>query len=93
MEQVEITKLSSKGQLVLPQEIRRKLHLEEGEKFFVFCDNDTVILKKIERPVMERFKNLLKRTRAYAKKAGLTQADVDGAVKHVRSEKLNARHS
>ena len=93
MEQVEITKLSSKGQLVLPQEIRKKLHLEEGEKFFVFCDNDTVILKKIERPAFERAKELVKKSRAWAKKVGLTQADIDAAVKRVRSEKLNAHYS
>ena len=86
MEQLEVTKLSSKGQVVLPQAIRQKLHLGEGEKFMVFCDKDTVILKKIERPVIERFKELLKESRAYAKKAGLTQADVKEAIRRVRSQ-------
>ena len=86
MDQLEVTKLSSKGQVVLPQTIRRKLHLEEGEKFMVFCDKDTVILKKIERPVMDRFKELLKESRTYAKKVGLTQADVKEAIRRVRSK-------
>jgi antitoxin PrlF len=86
MEQLEVTKLSSKGQVVLPQTIRQKLHLEEGEQFMVFCDKDTVILKKIERPVMERFKDLLKESRAYAKKVGVTQADVKEAIRRVRSK-------
>ena len=86
MEQLEVTKLSSKGQVVLPQTIRRKLHLEEGERFMVFCDKDSVILKKIEQPVMERFKELLKESRVYAKKAGLTQADVKEAIRRVRSK-------
>ena len=85
MEQLEVTKLSSKGQVVLSQTIRRKLHLAEGEKFIVFCDKDSIILKKIERPVMERFKELLKESRAYAKKVGLTQADVKEAIRRVRS--------
>ena len=86
MEHVEITKLSSKGQVVLPQDIRKKLHLEEGEKFFVFYDNDTVILKKIERPAFERARELVKKSRVWAKKAGLTPADVKAAVHKVRSQ-------
>ena len=86
MEILEMTKLSSKGQVVLPQAIRRKLHLTEGEQFIVMCDKDTVILKKIERPVMERFRELLKESRAYAKKEGLTRADVKEAIRRVRAE-------
>jgi AbrB family looped-hinge helix DNA binding protein len=86
MENLEITKLSSKGQVVLPQEIRKKLHLEEGEKFFVFYDRDTVILKKIERPAFERARELVKKSRAWAKKAGLAPGDVKAAVQKVRSQ-------
>ncbi len=86
MEQVEIAKLSSKGQLVLPQEVRKKLHLEEGEKFFVFCGNDTVILKKIERPAKERFRALLKESRAYAKRVGLTPSHIEEAIRRVRQK-------
>ena len=86
METLEVTKLSSKGQIVLPQAIRRKLHLVEGERFIVMCDKDTVILKKIERPVMERFQALLKESRAYAKKSGLTQADLKEAIRKVRAQ-------
>ena len=84
-EHLEITKLSSKGQVVLPQEIRKKMHLEEGEKFFVFYDQDTVILKKIERPSFDRARELVKKSRAWAKKAGLTPDDISKAVQKVRS--------
>ena len=86
METLEVTILSSKGQVVLPQAIRRKLHLIEGERFIVMGDKDTVILKKIERPVMERFRELVKESRAYAKKTGLTQADLKEAIRKVRAE-------
>ena len=85
MEKLDVTRLSSKGQIVLPQGIRTKLHLQEGERFFVIGERDTVILKVIERPVLERAKKLLKESRAWAKKVGLKQSDVDAAVKRVRS--------
>jgi len=86
MEQLEVTKLSSKGQVVLPQAIRRKLHLKEGEKFIVLGDKDTVILKKIERPALERARKLVKESRAWAKKVGLTPQDIKDATRQVRSE-------
>ena len=86
MEHLEVTKLSSKGQVVLPLGIRNKLHLEEGEKFIVLAERDTVILKKIERPVLGRAKALLQKSRAWARKVGLTSAEVKTAIRKVRSE-------
>ncbi len=86
MEHLEITMLSSKGQIVLPQTIRLKLHLTQGEKFIVLGEKDTVILKKIERPALERAKKLVKESRAWAKKAGLTLSDVSDAIRKVRAE-------
>ena len=47
---LEITSLSSRGQVVIPQEIRNKLNLEDGEKFIVVGKGDTIILKKIKMP-------------------------------------------
>ena len=86
MKHLEITMLSSKGQVVLPQTIRLKLHLTQGEKFIVLGEKDTVILKKIERPALERAKKLVKESRAWARKAGLTQADLKDVIRKVRSE-------
>ena len=45
---VEITKMTSKGQVVIPQDIRRDKGLKEGEKFLVYDMGDNIILKKIE---------------------------------------------
>jgi len=84
MEKLEVTKLSSKGQVVLPQAIRERLHLEEGEKFVVLGERDTVILKKLERPALDQARKLLKRSRAWAKKAGLTQKDLDEVIRKVK---------
>jgi AbrB family looped-hinge helix DNA binding protein len=84
MDKLEVTKLSSKGQVVLPQSIRRKLRLEEGEKFIVLAERDTVILKKLERPAREQAKKLIKASQAWAKKVGLTQADLNRVIRDVR---------
>ena len=46
MTNVEITSLSSRGQVVIPQNIRKRLKLGTGEKFIVVEREDTIILKK-----------------------------------------------
>jgi antitoxin PrlF len=46
-EQIEdVIKLSSKGQIVIPREIRKKLGMKGGEKLLVLtCDGDIVLRK------------------------------------------------
>jgi len=46
METINITKISSKGQVVIPQEMRK--HLQEGDKLVVIKNKDQIILKKAE---------------------------------------------
>ncbi len=45
MAQLEITKMSSKGQVVIPQEMRKGFH--EGEKFVVMKAGKQLILKSV----------------------------------------------
>lgn len=86
MEKLEVTSLSSRGQVVIPQEIRDKLNLHAGEKFIVIGEDDTVILKKLEVPSFKGFDKLLKKTREFAKKKGIKPSDVEKAIKRVRSK-------
>ena len=46
METISITKISSKGQVVIPQEMRK--HLQEGDKLVVMKNKDQIILKKVD---------------------------------------------
>lgn len=43
---LDITKMSSKGQIVIPQEMRKGFH--EGEKFVVIKTDKQLILKSVE---------------------------------------------
>jgi len=80
-------KMSSKGQVVIPEDIREQLHLKEGDQFVVIGQGDAVILKAITPPSMDEFKGLLKEARAFAKIAGLTGSDLKSAIKRVSSHK------
>ena len=74
------TTLSSKGQVVIPEEIRARLGLMTGAQFVVVGDRDVVILKRLEPPALSEFAVLTARARRAAKQAGLKKADVAKAV-------------
>ena len=81
------TKMSSKGQVVIPEDIRRRLNLSEGTQFVVTGKDDVVILKAISEPSMDEFESLIQEARAQAKKAGLKKSDVTKAVSKARGNK------
>jgi AbrB family looped-hinge helix DNA binding protein len=87
MVELATTKMSSKGQVVIPEEIRKRLGLEAGAQFVVVADKDTVIMKAISPPAMEEFDSLLAEARKQARKAGMKQADVESIISEVRSGK------
>ncbi|HOS36326.1 MAG TPA: AbrB/MazE/SpoVT family DNA-binding domain-containing protein, partial [Treponemataceae bacterium] len=39
---MELAKVTSKGQITIPQEIRKKLKLKEGDKVFFVEDNGSI---------------------------------------------------
>ena len=78
------TTLSTKGQVVIPEEIRAQLGLEPGAQFVVIADRDVVIFKLLEPPSLKDFAAIVGRARRIAKQTGMTQADITNAVKKVR---------
>ncbi|RKX62367.1 MAG: AbrB/MazE/SpoVT family DNA-binding domain-containing protein [Thermodesulfobacteriota bacterium] len=86
MANVATTKLSSKGQVVIPENIRKKLKLEVGAQFVVLGDKDVVILKKISPPSIDEFDVLIKKVRKTAKQVGLKKSDIEMAIRKVRSQ-------
>ena len=81
------TKMSSKGQIVIPEDIRKRLGLKPGAQFVVVGQNDVVILKTITQPSMNEFDQLISEARKQAKKAGMKKADVTAAIQKVRKRK------
>jgi AbrB family looped-hinge helix DNA binding protein len=78
------TRLSSKGQVVIPEEVRNDLGLSEGDQFVVIGEGDAVILKTITPPKIGEFNKLLGQARSAAKSAGIKRADVKSAIVKVR---------
>ena len=53
-EEPQVTTISEKGQVVIPQSIRKELKIKPKTKFLVFGKGDTVIMKKLELPDMKK---------------------------------------
>jgi len=86
MQTLATTKMTSKGQVVIPESIRKTLHLNAGNQFVVVAHDDTVILKTIQPPSLGEFKTLLKKVHKQAKEAGMKRSDIDEAIKAVRAK-------
>ena len=48
IEEMQFTKASSKGQVVIPTRIRKRLDIKEGSVFAVAADRNVIILKKVD---------------------------------------------
>ena len=87
MTSLSTTKMSSKGQVVIPEDIRKRLRLKSGSRFVVVGEDDVVILKTIAPPSMQEFGALIARARGQARQAGLKHRDISAAVAKVRGRK------
>lgn len=86
MIRTEVTSVSSKGQVVIPDRIRKEMGLTSGSKLIVVTDGTNLLLKPIEEPKLNSFKKLIEESRKFAKKEKLDKADVQKAIKDVRRE-------
>jgi AbrB family looped-hinge helix DNA binding protein len=53
-EEPQVTTISEKGQIVIPQSIRKELGIKPKTKFLVYGKGDTIIMKKLELPDMKK---------------------------------------
>jgi AbrB family looped-hinge helix DNA binding protein len=87
MNTLATTRMSSKGQVVIPDTIRKQMNLKPGVEFIVLGEDDVVILKTITAPGMDEFDGLIKQARQQAKLAGLKRAEISAALSSARGRK------
>ena len=84
---IDVLTLSTKGQLVLPNDLRKNLSLEPGDKIIAYWSNDSIVLKKLELPSDNDFEKEIDETVKYAKENGIKEQDISNIIKAYRSEK------
>lgn len=83
----EIVKMSHKGQLVVPQEIRNKEGFTPGDRFIPFQVKGGILFKKIKLPnVKAEFEKISIEIEKQFKKQNITSEDVDESVKWARKK-------
>lgn len=85
---IETIKMSSKGQVVIPQNIRSGMHAVEGTMFAVVGSDDTIILKKIQTPskeeILGKLKVMAEEGRKRAEELGIKEKDIPDLVHKAR---------
>ncbi len=77
------TKVSSKGQVVIPANVRKAASLKKGEKILAIAINDTVILKKI---VDKSFAQTMQPVWKRVKQMGLSEEDISALIEEARTQ-------
>lgn len=84
--EVELTRISEKGQIVIPSSLRKEMGIKKSDRFLVFGEDNTVILKKIEKSAIKKtFDEIAKPLQRAAKQAGLQKKDLEKAIRDVRN--------
>ena len=84
--EVAFTKISPKGQVVIPADIRRAAKLGSSDKLIVYGSGDTVILKKaLTEKAVTDLKSVFRLIDG--KKLGLTKSDVEREIQAVRKNR------
>ena len=80
--EIGFTKLSTRGQVVIPKKFREGL--EPGTLLAVTRKGDLIIMKKVDVSPWDEFEKLAKKDRGLVRKSKLKEGDVQKIVEKVR---------
>ncbi|MEK6948619.1 MAG: AbrB/MazE/SpoVT family DNA-binding domain-containing protein [Nanoarchaeota archaeon] len=83
---IDVITMSSKGQFVIPKELREEMGLERQDKFVIAHDKDSILLKRISKEEANKaILKLMDKISDKFRKAGITQADVAKEIRKSRA--------
>ncbi len=82
-ELIEMGTMSSRGQIVIPTDIREEMGLKEGSKILFVLSDDSLLIKRV---TMQTFAEITKPLKEEAKKNELKESDVDTIIHKMRNE-------
>jgi AbrB family looped-hinge helix DNA binding protein len=83
MVEASTTKVSSKGQVVIPANVRKAASLKKGEKILAIAIDDMVILKKI---IDKSFEETMKPVWTKVRQMGLSEEDINVLIDQARTK-------
>lgn len=85
-EEPQVTTISEKGQVVIPQSIRKQLGIKPKNKFLVYGKGDTIIMKKLEIPDLKKEWNKIFEMMD-KKELGISEKEVEEEIRHTEKDK------
>ena len=84
----KLVQCDSRGQIVIPKDIRRDLKVDEGSGFWMYSISDEgILLKKVEAKELGENKAMLEEIKAKADKLKIKKANLDKSVKKYKKTK------
>jgi AbrB family looped-hinge helix DNA binding protein len=87
MESQYVVKITDKGQITLPKELRKAYNLKEGDYLLLFPQGEGLRAEKALVSPVSRFKELAADTEKRFMDEGLQPSDVEEAVRWARLQK------
>lgn len=69
----EMGKISSRGQIAIPSDIRHEMGLEEGSRVMFFLEEDTLLVKKVSAQTWEQLTKPLRREKKRIEEGRVTE--------------------
>ena len=85
---IDVITMSSKGQFVVPKELREEMGIEKQDKFIIAHDRDSILLKRISKAEANKaMLKLMNKISDKFKKAGITRVDIADEIRKARAKK------
>lgn len=89
MSETDLVKVSPRGQVVIPKDLRDLLGLKGGDRLLARADGDVIMLKKVEIPeLQEGWERIFRQSEKLAKEKGIGEVDVERIIHSRRGVKV-----
>lgn len=88
---IEITSMSTKGQVVIPATMRKKLHIKGGTKLMVIQEGGNILLKPISQPEPLEFADIIQLAEEIQQELEISDRDINSAIRASRESRAS-RH-
>jgi antitoxin PrlF len=88
--EMEVSRMSSKGQVTIPKSIRERLRLHDGDKIAFIEENEKITITKASTLSFNKLANEIAKI---AEEKGITEEDMLEELERVREEMWNERYN
>jgi AbrB family looped-hinge helix DNA binding protein len=83
-----LVKVSPRGQVVIPKDLRDLLGLKGGDRLVARAEGDVIVLKKVDIPELQKgWERIFKKGELLAKEKGIDEVDVEKIIHRRRGVK------